>query len=75
MNLNLSSNRLLGHVHKALWILPHITEANFQGNTIKGNGFEGFGEEKTTTPIQNIVLSKNSLTHVVGTSSATGLLK
>ena len=74
-SLDLSNNRLSGHVHKALWSLPYLTEANFQGNTIKDAGFEGFGEDKTTAPIQNIVLSENRLTHVAGISSAPGSLR
>ena len=56
-SLDLSHNRLLVHVHKTLWSLLNITEANFQGNTMKGSVFEGFRQYKTTTPIQNIVLS------------------
>ena len=70
-----SNNRLSGNVHKALLSLPHLTEANFQGNSIKGSGFEGFWEDKTTSPIQNIVLSENMLTHVLGISSTPGLLR
>ena len=74
-SLDLSNNRLLGHVHKALWSLTHLTEAKFQGNTIKGACFEVFGEYNTTALIQNIFLSENRLTHLVGVSSATGLLR
>ena len=67
-------NRLLGHVHKALWYLPHLTEENSQGNIIKGAGFEVFGEDKSNTPIQNIVLSEKRLTHVAVISSDHGSL-
>ena len=35
-SLDFPLNRLLGHVHKALRYLPHLTEANLQGNIIKG---------------------------------------
>ena len=67
--LDFPHNQLLGHVHKALWYLPHVTKANFQGNTIEGAGFEGFGEENSTDPIHNILLSDNRLTRVAGISS------
>ena len=73
--LDLSHNQLSGHLHKSLWYLPHIAEANFQGNTIKGSRFELFGEYKATAPIQNILLSENRLTHVVEILSALGLLR
>ena len=66
---------MLGHVNKALWYLPHITESKFQVDTIKGAGFEGFGEDKTNDPIHNIVLSENRLNHIVGISSDHGSLR
>ena len=66
---------MLVHVQKALWYLTHITEVNLQGNTIKGYVFEGFGEDNTTAPIQNIVIREKRLTHVAGISSAPGSLR
>ena len=53
-SLYFTLKRLLGHVYKELWSLMHLTEANFQGNTIKGVGFEVFG--KTRLPPQSIIL-------------------
>ena len=71
-SLDLSHNHLSGHVHKALWSLPHLIEVNFQGNSIKDAGFEGFGnvDSATASPVQNVVLTENRLTHVTGVSSA-----
>ena len=69
-SLDLYHNCLPCHVHKTIWSLTHITKEKFQGNTIKGAGFEVFGEEKNTTSIQNVVLIKNRLIHMVGISSA-----
>ena len=74
MSLDFYHNWLLVNMYKELWSLPHITEANFQVNTIKGDGFEVFWKDKTTTLIHNIVLSYNRLTHVVGIYSDPGYL-
>ena len=58
-----------------LWYLLHITEAKLQVNNTKGTGFEGFGEDNTTAQIQNISLSENGLTHMVGISYDRDLLR
>ena len=63
------------HVHKSLWSLLYLTKANFQGNTVNGAGFEGFVEDKTTDPIQDIVLGDNRLNHLEDISSDPGSLR